>query len=357
MEWLFQSDFDAVTTTALWSIAGVLVTTVILFVYTLALRAATIVGDRGRARFIRDWRIIFAASMMSSDDAQNTPLPRIRRSDRTDLLEEWNSARSIVEGSAADNLITLARRAGVPQLARKLLRKRRVRPRILATQTLGNLRDTEHLDDMLALVEHPNTALSITAAMALVQIDPDKGINVFVPMIEKRRDWPKNRVSIILRTAGSERISEPVYRIIRSANNENRAYLLQFAQLVESEVLDALVDDLIRDSDDPAVLNAALKLVRGYRGVPRIAALTQHETWCVRMQTAIVLGRMGQEEHLSLLESLLDDREWWVRYRAAQAIVSLPFLGPNQLRQLRAQQTDPYAADMLQQAIAEVGLA
>lgn len=357
MEWLSQYDFDRVTTFALWSIAGVLVTTILLFVYTLALRGTTIAREHGRARFIRNWRIVFARSMMSMDEALNVRLPRIRRNDRTDLLEEWNSARSMIEGNAADNLIALARRAGVPQLAKRLLRKRRIRPRILAVQTFGNLHDTEHLDDVLALVDHPNTALSITAAMALIQIDPDKGVNVFVPMIEKRRDWPKNRVSIILRTAGSPLVSEPMYRVIRSANNESKAYLLQFAQLVESEVLDALVDEMIRDSDDPAVLNAALKLVKGYRGVPRIAALTQHDTWFVRMQTAKVLGRVGQEEHLSLLESLLDDREWWVRYRAAQAIASLPFLGPNQLRQLSERQEDPYAAQMLQQAIAEVGLA
>ena len=58
-----------------------------------------------------------------------------------------------------------------------------------------------------------------------------------------------------------------------------------------------------------------------------------------------------------MLESLLDDKEWWVRYRAAQAIASLPFLGPNQLRQIRDRQTDRYAGDMLQQCFAEVGIA
>lgn len=357
MEWLFQSDFDRVTTVALWSIAGVLVTTLILFLYTLGLRAATVIRARSRARFIRDWRIIFVRAMMSENEALNITLPRIRRSNRTDLLEEWNAARSIIEGSAADNIIELARRAGVTKLAARLLRKRRVRPRILAAQTFGNLRDADRYDDLRVLVESSNTALSITAVMALAQIDPDKGIGVFIPMIEKRRDWPRNRVSIALREAGSERISEPMYRAIRSAEDANKAYLLQFAQLVESEVLDALIDDIIRENNDPAVLNAALKLVRGYRGVPRIASLTQHETWYVRMQTAKVLGRMGQEEHLSLLESMLDDREWWVRYRAAQAIASLPFLGPNQLRQMPERQTDRYAADILRQAIAEVGLA
>jgi HEAT repeat protein len=176
-------------------------------------------------------------------------------------------------------------------------------------------------------------------------------------MISRRRDWPKTRVSILLRQAGSERISEPMYRAIRSEDDAGKTYLLQFARLIESETLDALVQDLIRESRDPGVLNAALKLVSGFAGVPRIAALSQHEAWFVRMQAAKVLGKVGQKEHLSLLESLLDDPEWWVRYRAAQAITSLPFLGPNQLRMLRMRQSDRYANDMLRQSLAEVGLA
>ena len=134
-------------------------------------------------------------------------------------------------------------------------------------------------------------------------------------------------------------------------------YLLKFAWLIEAQALDALVTDLLRESNDAGVLNAALKLVSGFSGVPRIASLTQHPVWFVRMQAAKVLGRIGQEEHLTLLESMLDDREWWVRYRAAQAITALPFLGPNELRRVRKRQSDRYAADMLQQAFAEAGLA
>jgi hypothetical protein len=357
LEWLYRTDFDELTVIALWSIAVVLATTIVLFVYTIGLRFATIVSDRRRARFVVLWRDVFAKAMLSESDAQNCSLPKLWHNDSTDLLEEWNRARSAVAGSALDNLIVLARRVAIPAIAIRLLQKNRVRPQILAVQTIGHLRDTDHREQVRHLVDHENTALSITAVVALVEIDPNSAVSTIIPMIEKRRDWPKNRVSIMLRMAGSERISEPMYRAIRSADNANKTYLMQFARLMDSEVLDALVDDLIRNNDDPGVLNAALKLVSGYGGVPRIAALTQHEAWFVRMQSAKVLGRIGQREHLSLLESLLDDAEWWVRYRAAQAITSLPFLGPNQLRQIRDRQTDRYAADILQQSFAEVGLA
>ncbi len=357
MDWLFRTDFDPTTTIALWSIAGVLVTTVVLFVYTMGLRFATLTSDRRRSRFLAAWRDVFAAAMLSRRAAECVELPKVRRDERVDLLEEWNRACSIVDGDAAENLMILAHRTEIPGLAKKLLTKRRMSSKILAAQTLGHLRESGVRQQIHDLVEHENTALSITAALALVAIDADFGISAVIPMIEQRRDWPKNRVSILLRMAGSERISEPLYREIRSAEDGAKTYLLGFAWLIEAQVLDALVTDLLRESKDPGVINASLKLVSGFSGVPRIASLTQHSVWFVRMQAAKVLGRIGQQEHLSLLESMLDDREWWVRYRAAQSITSLPFLGPNELRRLRDRQEDRYAADMLQQTFAEAGLA
>ena len=357
MAWLFRSEFDTATTIALWSIAAVLATTIVLFVYTMGLRLVTISATRRRDAFVTAWRNVFAHAMVSERAAAAATLPGIHRHNRIDLLEEWNRARSIVEGSAVANLLVLAQRTGIPALAQSLLGNRRIRSKILAVQTIGHLQDHSHRDEVRDLVAHENTALSITAAGALVDIDPDFGVSVVVPMINDRRDWPKNRVSILLRHAGSERISEPLYRAIRSADAAGRTYLLQFARLIEAEILDALVADLLRNSSDPGVLNAALKLVSGFGSVPRIAALTQHDAWYVRMQAAKVLGRVGQQEHLSLLEAMLDDAEWWVRYRAAQSIAALPFLGPNQLRQLRRRQADPYSVDILQQAFAEVGLA
>ena len=357
MEWLLRSDFDTLTTIALWSIAAVLVTTVVLFVYTVGLRVATIAEGQRRRQFLQRWRDVFARSILDADAAREQAIPRVRRGDRTDLLEEWNRAISMVGGNAVNNLIELANRAGIPALAERLLHSRRMQSRILAVHTIGHLRLSAYRDAVRELLNHDNTALSITAAAALVDIDPEHGVSVVVPMINQRRDWPRTRVSVLLRQAGSTRISEPLYRTIRSEDDAGKTYLLQFARLMESETLDALVNDLLRENRDPGVLNAALKLVSGFAGVPRIAALTQNDAWFVRMQAAKVLGRVGQQEHLSLLESLLDDREWWVRYRAAQAITSLPFLGPNCLRKLQMRQSDPYAYDILQQTFAEAGIA
>ncbi len=358
MDWLFRSSFDLPTTIALWSIAGAVLTTIALFAYTIGLRLVTMSSTRRRDTFLGVWRPVFAEALLSERFATEAELPSVSGSDSVFLLEEWNRTRDMVGGDAVDNLITLAERTRIPKLARRLLGQHRLRARILAVQTLGHLRERGFRDDIGQLLDDNNAALSITAAIALTEIDPDYAVEIVVPRISRRRDWPKTRVAQILRMCGSERISEPMYRALRSAADpDEQGYLLQFAVLVEAEVLDALVEELLRTSTDPGVLNAALKLVSGYRGVPRAAALTRHDAWFVRMQAAKVLGRVGQPEHLRLLEGLLDDREWWVRYRAAQAITRLPFLGPNKLREIQSRQSDPYARDMLQQCIAEAGLA
>jgi HEAT repeat protein len=104
------------------------------------------------------------------------------------------------------------------------------------------------------------------------------------------------------------------------------------------------------------LLAAALKSVRGQLPITMLEKLTRHKIWFVRMQAATVLGRSGRREDYRILEPLLSDTEWWVRYRAAQAIARLPFLGPNALRKLRDRQVDEYARDILHQALAEVGI-
>jgi HEAT repeat protein len=87
-----------------------------------------------------------------------------------------------------------------------------------------------------------------------------------------------------------------------------------------------------------------LKLVRQYLAHPR---------WHVRAHAATCLGRIGTKEDEAKLAALLADSEWWVRYRAAQAIMDLPFSSLERIRQLKEYRNDRYARDILEQVIVE----
>ena len=50
---------------------------------------------------------------------------------------------------------------------------------------------------------------------------------------------------------------------------------------------------------------------------------------------------------------LLGDRNWWVRYRAAQSVCALPGHGAPEIAKLVDGLTDRFAADILRQALAD----
>jgi hypothetical protein len=47
------------------------------------------------------------------------------------------------------------------------------------------------------------------------------------------------------------------------------------------------------------------------------------------------------------------DEVWWVRFRAAQSLASLPFFSRDELWRLRFLLTDRFAQDILDQVVAE----
>ena len=348
---------DLTVAIAAWSTLAAASMAVVLFAYTLALRRRTIVSVARRRAVVARWRKIFAAATLSATEARACRLPRYARNERADLLEEWNRAREAVQGDAVANLIVIGERLGLNELAAELISRHKLSNRLVGIQTLGHLRDRSEWPQLLAFIDHANTALSVTAARALVDIDAQEAAPLVMEHVVARVDWPPATVSRLLEAIGTDLVTQPLCNAILTSDVPTAVRLLKYAGLARTETIDLLVEMLLRERSEPPVLAAAMKVLSGSAALPRIERLAEHDVWYVRMQAAKLLGRLGQERDLSLLEKLLTDAEWWVRYRAAQAIVALPFMGPNRLRELHDRQRDHFAADMMQQAMAEVGLA
>jgi HEAT repeat protein len=73
----------------------------------------------------------------------------------------------------------------------------------------------------------------------------------------------------------------------------------------------------------------------------------------VRLQAARALGHIGDASDLPRLQGMLCDSQWWVRYRAAQALSRLPGLDHEGMQRIRAAQNDRFACDVLDQVMAE----
>lgn len=331
--------------------------TVVLFLYSLGLRAARILHDRDLERLRTRWWPIIARATMTDDLDKKSDLLALRRGSRAKLLREWCRFRTLVRGTSSSSLERLAEELGLPDVARRMLRRRSVSNKLLAVRALGFLRDLESWNEIEALLEHKNITVAITAATALVHINAIDSIRLIIPMIGKRRSWPRTQVGRMLNLAGPDAVTSRLCHAIESADSDEAVCLLQFYESAFMNDIDSLVARLLITRSEPAVIAAALKSVRGQLPNKMIEGLAKHKVWFVRMQAANLLGRFGRREDYRILEPLLSDTEWWVRYRAAQAITKLPFLGPHALRKLCGRQEDRYARDILRQALAEAGMA
>jgi hypothetical protein len=328
-----------------------------LFTIVLGFRASHILRKRHLQQLRATWWPIFAETAASEQFAADAALPSVRFWQKLMLLREWSRFRSLVMGQATVSLNTLAGRLDMLPLARRHMNRRSVAHRLLGLQVVGQLRDRDSWDAINATIEDPNIALSVTAATALTDIDPDRAIPRVVPLIGQFVRWPRTQVGRILNRAGPDIVSVRLCREIADAPADAAILLLQFADSAFAGDINAVAEKLLKDRQEPALLSAALKAARGRICPERIVELTRHDVWYVRMQAATFLGRAGNVADLAALEPLLSDREWWVRYRAAQALVASPFLGPNALRRIASRQQDQFARDILQQALAEKGLA
>ena len=113
---------------------------------------------------------------------------------------------------------------------------------------------------------------------------------------------------------------------------------------------------IAESSHDPEVIATCLGLLESSEDLPLVRQSLGHEDWRVRVQAAGALGRIGRAEDERLLILLLSDRQWWVRYRAAQALSRLPSMRESKLRSIQAAQSNPFARDILSQAMAEMEL-
>lgn len=342
---------------ALAAAAVAITLTVVLFLYAVGLRIAHTLHDKDLERVKDRWWPIIAQATMDENHNEAAGLATLRRGSRVKLLREWCRFRRLVRGSSSHSLEILANEMGLLRTARRLLRRRSVSSKLLAVQALGFLCDEDSWSQIEALLDHRNITISITAASALVHIDAVKGVNLILPLIGKRAAWPRTQVGRILNFAGQDAVTGPFCRTVELSGTEETCRLLQFYESVSVAECDSLIAKLLATRSNPTLIATALKAVRGQLPRKMIERLVTHKAWFVRMQAASLLGRFGRREDYPILEPLLSDSEWWVRYRAAQAITKLPFLGPKALRKLRDRQRDKFARDILQQSFAETGLA
>jgi len=339
---------DPILAAAYWTGIGALVLTLLLGAQIIRLRFALRARQRREAQALARWRPVFNAVIVGEPVET---LPALSKAERPHFIKLWVHLQASLRGAASDALNALARRLGVERDARTMLARGSRTERLLATLLLGHLGDRDSWDTLRTLAGSPDITLSLSALWALVRIDPQAAAAYLTPLFVERDDWAMSHVAGILKEASAP-VAGVLAALLPTLAPERIPRALRIAEALRIDLPPDLLAGAMA-SPDVALVTAALRVVATPAARDQVRGLLAHPDWQVRVLAAKALGRLGDHSDVERLAALLGDREWWVRYRAAQAIVELPWLGPDDLDALHASLTDRFAADIFAQVIAE----
>lgn len=321
---------------------------VLLLCFSVVMRVRRERIQRRRDRFSATWEPALYARVAG----EHASLPALAPSERLLFLGLWLHLLGYVRDQAADALVQAAHELDMPEYALGLLESRSPWKRVLAMRAVAAMHLKQAGDTLLAKVMEGRRRSSLTAVRALLQIDPERGFAGLEHLLRHLEWSPAAMVEIV--KGGGARTVQRLASLLDSAPAALRKQIVRLIELAEDQTaLPALRERLASGGDEEetaAILHCLGKLGQGVDRAAVLASLA-HPNWLIRMQAVYALGAIGLEEDITRLAPLLHDRQWWVRYRAAQSLLRLA--GSGALAALRDQEPDPYAREMLARALAE----
>jgi HEAT repeat protein len=323
----------------------------LLMLQVVVLRLQGVRRERARQAVAAVWRPLLARA--ARGEADRLLLPPVAPSDLPALLLLWNQRQEAVHGAAHAALNRLALRLELRAQALRLVRHRDPADRLLGAATLGHLGLSEDAPLLGELLADPHTLLSLGAARALLQIDASAASSTVIGCYLRRGDWPVARLGALLRDAGAGAVAPVLTERLLAGSTEDQLRLLPLLRHAQVPQVGGALKVLIARATDPQLLSVALRQLHDRTAQPRVLELAGHPDALVRSAAAVALGRIGGDADRAQVVALMSDADWWVRYRAAQALLNLPGHSPERLDALRASLTDPFARDALDHVRAE----
>jgi HEAT repeat protein len=315
----------------------------------------------GRMRTERD--VTARWNPLIAECAERVPavLPPIAQGELEGFLILWCRALESLRGDAHEHLREMARRLGIEARLRELLRSDKMQRQLLAVVCLGHMRSREVIPTLLELVREAPSVVSLNAARALMRVDPAIAMPHVLEATAQRQDWalahvvpsfaevdPEQVAPVLAAAIGTE-----LYKESRGLRVGGVARLLHLHVTAHGAALREALLGVLAEAEAPSALVAALSALSHPQDIEHARRLLQHPHWPVRAAAARTLGRLGTEEDFARLRDALADANWWVRYRAAQALCALPRVAATELHDLAKTLHEPLAADALRQALAE----
>ena len=264
----------------------------------------------------------------------------------------------LVRGHDRDRLVAIFERAGLPGYLRRQLRHHRGSNRIAAAEALRDFPGPMTTQALLQSVQRGKGELKIAAALALADLNA-------LPDARLLARW------LGIGTLAHTRLSIDLFRRIAPSQTEALLAIAEgddwpeLARTVALEGLGSTSNYTLADRIGKIALksggNLAAKALQalaelGHPGAGHAveAGLSSPDV-SVRVQAANAAGRIGLSSLAGRLAALLSDDVWWVRFRAAEALIQLGAVGRDRLAAIAREGTGP-AAQVASLVMAEKNL-
>lgn len=339
----------------LWYIGAASLSGIILLLLAsiLLFRRNRLASQRRQQRIIHEWSPLLEQAIGGA----LPPLPSLTRRNHIVFLYLWNESFESLRETTTTCLVQMAHSVGSSNLATELLQSRLLSNRILAVVTLGRLQAQSAWTPISHLLTHHNSFLAFHAAQALLRIDTNAALPLLLPILGRRQDWSPLKIVSMLTLTGRDLASEVLAKAAIHGDPAVSPRLIRYLPATRSPQGLAILRQFLHDSPPSDNMLAACLFVFGeFRDpvdLPLVRGYLTHHAWFVRVQAATALGKLGTAEDEERLVALFSDDQWWVRYRAGEALASLDSMTEDKLVMLQESLATPEAQEVLAPVLAK----
>jgi HEAT repeat protein len=236
---------------------------------------------------------------------------------------------------------------------------RRWEKRLRSAEYLGYLGDDSALPALMTALRDDVLAVRFAAANSLARLGCQNAVEPILKALDVPGEVSQRRVVEVLQILGPG-VSEQILTILNdsSGNPTSLAIAARMAGSLRVEHAVKPLCELLRNENANIRINSirALASINDHSVTDQIAALSVDPSWEVRSSVMLALGRLGATPQIPLLLHGLSDRDWWVRFNAAESIYALGESGVTALKNAADHHEDPYGRDMARQILQEHGI-
>ena len=335
----------------IWWLSLVLAGAAVLVMGVLILaRLAVVRRETRRASRRRELAHRFlSGEACSADELQRLP--------RDLVADAFVELVRLVRGAERDAFVAQATALGVPRYLGRQLRRGSPRERLLAAQSLGQFPDEDSTALLRSALADRSAEVRLAAALALAEAGHSNNIQDLVRELGLGTDEDSGLAVTLFRTLSADR-PEEIKALVTSPDTPVRVRLaaIEALAMTGDYSLVPVITRLAIDAPDGAVelpgYLRALGLFAHPAARPAILDGLSRSAFAARAAAAGAAGRIGLVEFAGRLAHMLDDREWWVRFRAAEALLRLGDPGEEWLRK-QARDGSPRARNAAASMLAE----